>query len=116
MSYSTRVDLIKDAIEVDDSGRAMYELAMLYVSRGIHSRRHDAARWLTRAIRRDKRNADYRIALASIQWALARATTDPTRAISLATKARDGFTELGPLGQQRTDAITRWLTTKEANQ
>ena len=68
LAYGNRVDLIKDAIKADDSGRAMYELGLLYLSQGTNSGNYDARSWLRRALKRDRDNADFLIAYANVLW------------------------------------------------
>jgi GWxTD domain-containing protein len=69
LAYGNRVSLIKDAIKLDDSGRAMYELALLYRSRETNTGNYDALTWLRRALRKDRNNPDFRLAYASALWA-----------------------------------------------
>ena len=64
VSYKDRVKLIKKAIKLDDTGRAMFALGELYLDGSTISSRRDASLWLQRAMRKDKKNLDYRIAYA----------------------------------------------------
>jgi len=69
VGFKDRVSLVKRAIKFDDSGQAMFTLAELYLeANSIHMRR-DASLWLQRAMRKDKKNLDYRIAYARHLWA-----------------------------------------------
>tara|TARA_B100001123_G_scaffold405950_2_gene496735 strand:+ start:1545 stop:3611 length:2067 start_codon:yes stop_codon:yes gene_type:complete len=69
VSYKDRVKLIKKAIKLDDTGRAMFALGELYLDGSIISSWRDASLWLQRAMRKDKKNLDYRIAYARYLWA-----------------------------------------------
>ena len=86
MAYEKRVRLIKKAIRNDDSGWAMHDLAELYNDERTPGSRRQASTWLQRAMRKDKKNMDFRIAYAKVLWGLGRrghAYKNAKRAIDL---------------------------------
>lgn len=72
VEYRKREKLVREAIRLDPSGRAMYELARLYSDESTPGTHRQASTWLRRAMRKDRSNIDFRIEYARVLWALGR--------------------------------------------
>ncbi|MDA0745833.1 MAG: GWxTD domain-containing protein, partial [bacterium] len=72
LEFGQRVELAKEAVKYDETGKAMYALAQVYIEKGTDGALHDASPWLKRAMDREKQNADYRIAYAQLLWGWAK--------------------------------------------
>lgn len=75
LSQDARVDLLREAIKEDETGRAYHALGRLYMEAGGVSHVHTAERLLKRAMNKDLNNGTYLAALAEYYWRIGRRTT-----------------------------------------
>jgi GWxTD domain-containing protein len=75
LTEDARIDLLKSAVKLDKTGRAMHALGRLYMELGGVSKTHQAERWLKRAIDKEKNNGTYLASLAEYFWRIGRRTT-----------------------------------------
>ncbi|MBB29214.1 MAG: hypothetical protein CME25_09975 [Gemmatimonadetes bacterium] len=68
MSLPAREEMLKEALEHDASGKAMFALAELHAGRAAGSNRKKAKKWLKRAVAREPENANYLGTYAGAIW------------------------------------------------
>ena len=68
LDYDQRKALMKRALEHDRSGKSMHALARLYMAKWTPVSRQTAARWLLRALTRERENLDYLATSAELHW------------------------------------------------
>lgn len=70
-----REAMLREAVRVDDSGRAMHALGRLLMESGSLGSVNDAERWLRRAMDREPNNGTFLASIAEYYWRIGRRTT-----------------------------------------
>ena len=68
LGLDTRRDILKEAVKLDRTGRALHALARLRLEKGTTYSRQQARSLLTRALEREPENGDYVATFAELVW------------------------------------------------